>query len=105
MICNLFRSLEVISQRGSQLRKWSFNLQSGTRVLGGGFIAAKHLAKFSQVDFILQLRNGLCAVKFSQQKVDFAVAKLSHNLMRLSSNGHNLFISTPIHAPFKVLDS
>ena len=35
-----------ISQRGSQLRRWSFNLRSGTRVLGGGFIAVKHLAKF-----------------------------------------------------------
>ena len=46
MICNLIRSLEVISQRGSQLRRWSFNLRSGTRVLAGGFAAAKHLAKF-----------------------------------------------------------
>ena len=46
MICNLIRSLEVISQRGSQLRRWSFNLRSGTRVLAGGFTAAKYLAKF-----------------------------------------------------------
>ena len=30
-----------ISQRGSQLRRWSFNLRSGTHVLGGGFAAAK----------------------------------------------------------------
>ena len=46
MICHLFRSLKVISQRGSQLRRWSFNLRSGMHVLGGGFAAAKHLAKF-----------------------------------------------------------
>nr|CAN82785.1 hypothetical protein VITISV_033591 [Vitis vinifera] len=78
MICNLIRSLEVISQHGSQLQRWSFNLRSGTRVLAGGF----------------------AAVKFSQRKVDFvadfAAVKFSHRLMRLSSNGHNFFVSTPI---------
>ena len=39
MIYNLFHSLEVNLQRGSQLRRWSFNLRSGTHVLGGGFAA------------------------------------------------------------------
>ena len=45
----------------------------------------------------------------SQAKVyfaaDFAAAKFSHNLMQLSLNGHNFFVSTPIHALFEALDS
>ena len=61
----LVRNLKMISQRGSQLRRWNFNLWSGTRVLVGGFAATKYLVKFSQVDFatakfsqlISQLRN------------------------------------------------
>ena len=58
MICHLFRSLKVISQRGSQLRKWSFNLRSGTCVLAGGFVAVKHLAKFRKwISFRSSFRN------------------------------------------------
>ena len=41
----------------------------------------------------------------SQPKADFAAAKLAFSLVWLASNGYNFFISTPIHAPFKVLDS
>ena len=90
MICNLFRSLEVISQRGSQLRKWSFNLRSGTRVLGGGFTAVKHLAKFH---------------KWISFRSSFRSCEISHSLMQLSSNGHNFFVSAPNCTPFEALDS
>ena len=72
-----------------------FELRSGTRVLAGGFTATKHLAKFSQVDFV--------AAKFSQ--ANFAAAKFSLSLVRLSSNGHNFFVSASIRTPVKVLDS
>ena len=85
MICNLICSLEVISQFGSQLRKWSSNLWSGTRVLAGGFAAAKHLAKFSQADFV--------------------AAKSTFSLVQLASNGYNFFILSLIRAPFESLDS
>ena len=57
VICNLFRNLEVILQRGSQLWRWSFNLRSSIRVLGGGFAAAKHLAKFRSCEMGFGLRN------------------------------------------------
>ena len=104
--CNLVHNLEMISHLGwqlgddfapwfaawrwfcnmvSQLRRWNFNLRSGTRVLPGGFAAAKHLAKFSQADF--------------------AAPKFSLNLVRLSSNGHNFFVSAPIRTLFEALDS
>ena len=73
------------------LRKWNFNLQSGTRVLANGFTAAKHLAKFSQGkdDFT----------------IDFAAAKFSLSLVRLSSSGYNFFFLALIHTPFEELDS
>ena len=56
---------------------------------------------------------GFVLRNFMQQKVDFAadfvadfaVAKFSHNLMQLSSNGHNFFVSTPIRTLFEALDS
>ena len=35
----------------------------------------------------------------------FRSSEISHSLMQLSSKGHNFFISTPIHTPFKALDS
>ena len=41
-------------------------------------------------------------------QVEFVIsqlAKLSFSLVRLSSNGHNFFISAPIHTPFEALDS
>ena len=70
-------------------------------MLAGGFAATKHLAKFSQADF--------AAAKISQGKVDiatdFAAAKFSLNLVRLSSNGHNFFVSAPIRTLFEALDS
>ena len=80
-----FRKKRLIFQGDSHGTKMEFELRSGTRVLAGGFTAAKHLAKFSQADF--------------------AIAKFSLSLVRLSSNGHNFFVSAPIHAPFEVLDS
>ena len=67
--CSPFYSCEM---RGVELR-------NGTRVLRGGFTAAKHPAKFSQ----------LTSLSFAQ----------------LSSNSHNFFVSAPIHAPFEALDS
>ena len=68
--CNLVHNLQMISHLGSQLWKWNFNLRSGTRVLEGGFAAAKFSLSFA----------------------------------RLSSNGHNFFVSAPIHTPFEALD-
>ena len=37
-------------------------------------------------------------------QADFATTKFLHSLVRLSSNGHNFFVSTLIHALFKALD-
>ena len=55
------------------------------------------------------LAGGFAAVKFSQGKVDFvvdfAVAKFSLSLVRLSLNGHNFLVSAPICTPFEALDS
>ena len=55
------------------------------------------------------LAGGLAAVKFSQGKVDFvvdfAVAKFSLSLVRLSSSGYNFFFLALIHTPFEELDS
>ena len=81
MIRNFIRSLEVISQRDLQLRRWRHGLRNGTRVPKVGFTAY------------------FAAVKWALG------CEISHNLMRLSSNDHNFFISAPIHTPFKVLDS
>ena len=79
MICNLFRILEVISQRGSQLRRWSFNLQSGTHVLAGGFAGAKHLAKFHKWISFRSCEMGFGLRNF---RSSFRSCKISHSLMR-----------------------
>ena len=63
----------------SQLRNECTGLQNGTRVPKGGFAAAKHPVKFSQL--------------------------ISLSFARLSSNGHNFFVSAPICTPFGALDS
>ena len=70
----------MISQLDSQLRKYNLNLRSGTHVPAGGFAAAK----FSQADFV--------------------AAKFLLSLVRLSSNGHNFFVSAPIYTLFETLD-
>ena len=106
MICNLIRSLEVISQRGLQLRKWSFNLRSGTHELAGGFTAAKHLVKFCKwISFRSSFHS--CEMGFGLRnfRSSFRSYEIWHSLMRLSSNGHNFFVSNPIHKTFEVLDS
>ncbi|KAL6312850.1 hypothetical protein AAG906_018823 [Vitis piasezkii] len=54
------------------------------------FRSCKTPCKISQVDF---MRNGLWAQIFATH---FVATKFSHSLMRLSSNGHNFFVSTPI---------
>ena len=74
-----FRSRVPFSQPISQLQNEGTVLRNGTRVPKGGFAAAKHPAKFSQ----------LISLSFAQ----------------LSSNNHNFFVSTPIRAPFEVLNS
>ena len=71
--------LQAISQPISQLHNEGVELQNGTRVPRGGFVVAKHPAKFSQL--------------------------ISFSFVQLSSNGYNFFVSTPIHVSFKVLDS
>ena len=70
-----FRKKRLIFQGDSHGAKMEFELRSGTRVLAGGFTAAKHLAKFSL------------------------------SLVRLSLNGHNFLVSAPICTPFEALDS
>ena len=69
--------METFSQPILQLQNEGVELRNGTRVLKGGFAAMKHLTKFSQL--------------------------ISLNFAQLSSNGHNFFVSTPIHVPFEVL--
>ena len=68
-----FRKKMLISQGDSHGVKMEFELRSGTRVLAGGFAATKHLAKFSQVDFVAvkwalgcEIFAQLCAVVFKQ---------------------------------------
>nr|CAN83803.1 hypothetical protein VITISV_040701 [Vitis vinifera] len=47
MIRNFIRSLEVISQHGSQLRRWRHGLRNGTRVPKVGFAAHFAAAKWA----------------------------------------------------------
>ncbi|WKA08984.1 hypothetical protein VitviT2T_026663 [Vitis vinifera] len=97
MICNLIRSLEVISQHGLQLwvdfveeRHFRSPFRSCKMRLEGFEMALVCQGVVSQ---LRHLRNGGSAVKFSL------------SFVRLSLNGHNFFVSTPIHAPFEALDS
>ncbi|WKA04802.1 hypothetical protein VitviT2T_022807 [Vitis vinifera] len=97
MICNLIRSLEVISQHGSQ-RRVDFTEERHFR---SPFRSCEMRVEGCEMALVCQgvvsqlrnhLRNGGLAAKFPL------------NFARLSSNGHNFFVSTPIHAPFEVLD-
>ena len=66
----------------------------------------------SQVETLLVKISQVESVNFASwtliSQVEFVIsqlAKLSFNLVRLFSNGHNFFISAPICTPFKALDS
>ena len=54
---------------------------------------------------VLQLQNNFQNFRKLILQADFAVAKFSLSLVRLSSNGHKFFVSDLIHTLFKALDS
>ena len=97
-----FRNLEMISQLGDDFVTWFVAWRWFRNLIcscENGIwtceVAHVCLQVVSQVDF--------AAMKFSE--VDFAAAKFSLSLVRLSSNGHNFFVSAPIYTLFKELDS
>ena len=103
VIPQLGDDLQLVSQLGGDFATWfavakmEFQLAKWHTCAWRWFRSCKTPYKISQVGFISQLisqvRNGLWAMKFSL------------NFVRLSSNGHNFFFSTPIHVPFEALES
>ena len=109
MICNLIRSLEVISQPRAisqprsifaGWRHFRSPFRSFQMGLGGCEMVLVCQGVVSQL--WNTLRNFASGFHFVAH---FAAAKFSHSFMRLSSNDHNFFVSTPIGAPFEALDS